>query len=132
MTDTPKWRRRKEARPSDICTAALQVFAEKGFAGARIEEIARRAGLSKGGVYLYFPTKEALFRAVVRDAVAHNIEAIRQSVLATPLPFADLVRMLLPQVEAIITTVPRSEEHTSELQSLMRRSYAGFCLKNKN
>ncbi|HEY9552557.1 TetR family transcriptional regulator [Allosphingosinicella sp.] len=106
MTDTPKWRRRKEARPSDICTAALQVFAEKGFAGARIEEIARRAGLSKGGVYLYFPTKEALFRAVVRDAVAPNIEAIRQSVLATPLPFADLVRMLLPQVAAIITTVP--------------------------
>src|SRR3546814_11916219 len=47
-----------------------------------------------------------LFRAVVRDAVAPNIEAIRQSVLATPLPFADLVRMLLPQVAAIITTVP--------------------------
>jgi AcrR family transcriptional regulator len=44
----PKWRRRKEARPSDIVAAALQVFGEKGFAGARIEEIAHLAGVSKG------------------------------------------------------------------------------------
>src|SRR3546814_18093985 len=101
MTDTPKWRRRKEARPSDICTAALQVFAEKGFAGARIEEIARRAGLPKGGVYPYFPTKQALLRAVGRDAVAHNIEANRHSALAHTLPFADPARRLLPQVAEI-------------------------------
>ncbi len=106
MVDEPKWRRRKEDRPGDICAAALQVFAEKGFAGARIEEIARRAGLSKGALYLYFPTKEALFRAVVRDTVAPNIEAIRRSVLASDLPFADLVRLLLPRVAEIITSVP--------------------------
>ena len=106
MAQQPKWRRRKEARPADICAAALAVFAKKGFAGARIEEIARRAGISKGAVYLYFPTKEALFRAVVQDAVAPNIEAIRQSVLASPLPFADLVRMLLPRVAGIIASSP--------------------------
>lgn len=106
MPKQPKWRRRKEDRPADICAAALAVFAEKGFAGARIEEIAKRAGLSKGAVYLYFPTKEAVFRAVVRDAVAPNIEAIRQNVLGADLPFPDLVRMLLPRVALLITTVP--------------------------
>ncbi|WP_207790032.1 TetR/AcrR family transcriptional regulator [Sphingosinicella humi] len=106
MAEEPRWRRRKEDRPGDICAAALQVFAEKGFAGARIEEIARRAGLSKGTLYLYFPTKEAVFRAVVRDAVAPNIEVIRQTVLASDQPFDELVRMLLPRVAEIITAVP--------------------------
>ena len=106
MAQQPKWRRRKEARPADICAAALAVFAEKGFAGARIEEIANRAGISKGAVYLYFPTKEALFRAVVQDAVAPNIEAIRESVLTSHLPFPDLLRMLLPRVATIIVSTP--------------------------
>lgn len=105
-THPPKWRRRKEDRPKDICHAALELFAEKGFAAARIEEIARRAGLSKGALYLYFPTKEELFRAVVRDAVVPNIEAIRQSIAATHLPFADLVRTLLPRFAEIVTALP--------------------------
>ena len=61
----PKFRRRKEARPAEIVAAALEVFAEKGFAGARLDEIAARAGVSKGALYLYFETKEDLFRAVV-------------------------------------------------------------------
>jgi AcrR family transcriptional regulator len=102
----PKWRRRKEDRPGDICRAALQVFAEKGFAGAKIEEIARHAGLSKGAVYLYFPTKEDIFRAVVRDTVAPNIEALQRSVLAMELPFAVLVRTLLPRFAELVTAVP--------------------------
>lgn len=102
----PKWQRRKEARPKDICAAALETFAEKGFAGARIEEIARKAGLSKGAVYLYFPTKEDLFRAVVRDAVSPNLDLVRQTVMATDLPFADLVRTLLPRFAEIVTAVP--------------------------
>lgn len=106
MAQAPKWRRRKEDRPDDICAAALEVFAEKGFAGAPIEEIARRAGLSKGALYLYFPTKEALFRAVVCDAAAPNIELIRQTVLASERPFNELVRTLLPRVAEIITSVP--------------------------
>jgi AcrR family transcriptional regulator len=102
----PKWRRRKEDRPGDICRAALQVFAEKGFAGAKIEEIARHAGLSKGAVYLYFPTKEDIFRAVVRDTVAPNIEALQRSVLAMELPFAVLVRTLLPRFAELVMAVP--------------------------
>jgi AcrR family transcriptional regulator len=102
----PRWRRRKEQRPADIVAAALAVFAEKGFAGARIEEIARRAGLSKGAVYLYFPTKEDLFRAVVQNAVLPNIAAIEQVVLSADVPFADRLRLLLPRFAALVTAMP--------------------------
>ena len=55
----------------------MEVFAEKGFAAARLDDIAARAGVSKGALYLYFETKEDLFRAVVAEAVAPNIEAVR-------------------------------------------------------
>ena len=97
----PKWRRRKEARPSEIIAAALEVFAEKGFAGARLEHIAARAGVSKGALYLYFETKEDLFRAVVHEAVAPNIEPIRLAVAAHPGPFADLARLFLGRLGAV-------------------------------
>jgi AcrR family transcriptional regulator len=103
---SPKWRRRKEERPRDIIAAALAVFAEKGFAGARMEEIARRAGLSKGALYLYFPTKEAMFRAVVRDVVVPNVEGLKAAVAIAELPFAQIVRTLLPRFAEIVTTVP--------------------------
>ncbi len=102
----PKWRRRKEARPGDIVAAALAVFAEKGFAGARIEEIARRAGVSKGTVYLYFETKGDLFRAVVHDAVIPNIDEISAMALGMDLPFPDMLRTLLPRFAELVTTRP--------------------------
>lgn len=59
--------RRKEARPQELLEAALSLFVEKGFAATRSEEIAARAGVSKGTLYLYFPSKEELFKAVVRQ-----------------------------------------------------------------
>jgi AcrR family transcriptional regulator len=77
MDDAPRWRRRKTARPAEIAEAALDVFADKGFAGARLDDIASRAGISKGALYLYFETKEDIFRAVVRGAMAPNFDAIR-------------------------------------------------------
>jgi len=91
----PKWQRRSEDRPREICAAALEVFAEKGFAAARLDEIARRAGVSKGTLYLYFTDKEALFRAVVRDAIAPNVEAITSTISTLDAPFPDVVRMFL-------------------------------------
>lgn len=91
----PKWQRRSEDRPREICAAALEVFAEKGFAAAKVDEIARRAGVSKGTLYLYFKDKEDLFRAVVRDAVAPNVEAITAAISTLEAPFADVVRMFL-------------------------------------
>ena len=65
----PKRARRKEARPGELLVAALDLFVEKGFAATRMEEVAARAGVSKGTVFLYFSSKEELFKAVVR----HNI-----------------------------------------------------------
>ncbi|HYW16645.1 MAG TPA: TetR/AcrR family transcriptional regulator [Allosphingosinicella sp.] len=67
-------RRRKDARPSELVEAARLTFLDKGFAATRVEDIARRAEVSKGTVYLYFPSKEALFEAVVRINVVPIIE----------------------------------------------------------
>lgn len=72
MTETttePRWRRLPEERPKQILDAAIAVFGEHGLADARLEDIAKRAGLSKGTIYLYFPNKEELFREVVRTSV---------------------------------------------------------------
>ena len=62
-------RRRKEARPQELTAAALALFTEKGFAATRLEDIAARAGVSKGTLYLYFDSKEALFEAVIRESI---------------------------------------------------------------
>ena len=62
--------RRKEARPGELLDAALDLFVEKGFAATRAEEVAARAGVSKGTLFLYFPSKEDLFKAVVRENMA--------------------------------------------------------------
>jgi AcrR family transcriptional regulator len=70
----PRWRRLPEERPRQILEAALAVFAERGLAAARLDDIARRAGLSKGTIYLYFPNKEELFREVIRHSVVAFIE----------------------------------------------------------
>jgi AcrR family transcriptional regulator len=72
----PRWRRLPEERPRQILDAALEVFGERGLAGARLDDIARRAGVSKGTIYLYFPNKEELFREVVRAIV---VDRLRQA-----------------------------------------------------
>jgi len=91
----PRWQRRAEDRPQEICAAALEVFAEKGFAAAKLDEIARRAGVSKGTLYLYFADKEELFRAVVRSAVVPNLEVMTSAISSIELPFAAVITMLL-------------------------------------
>jgi AcrR family transcriptional regulator len=78
----PTRRRRKDARPSEIIEAARLSFLDKGFAATRVEDIARRAGVSKGTVYLYFPTKEALFEAVVRINVVPVLEGVSRALEA--------------------------------------------------
>lgn len=65
----PERRRRKEARPAELTHAALDLFVEKGYAATRLEDVAARAGVSKGTLYLYFESKEALFKAVVREGL---------------------------------------------------------------
>lgn len=69
----PKWRRLPEERPHQILDAAIAVFGEKGLAGARLEDVAKRAGVSKGTIYLYFPNKEALFAEMIRSTIVAQI-----------------------------------------------------------
>lgn len=81
----PRWRRAPEERPAQILGAALEVFGEVGLTRARLEDIARRAGISKGTIYVYFPDKEALFKEVVRSMVVQAIErAERDFSVGTP------------------------------------------------
>lgn len=103
---SPKFRRRKAERPAEILQAAMAVFAERGFAAARLDEIASRAGVSKGAVYLYFETKEDVFRAVVDQAIAPPMRAIRAMIAAHPGPFPDLLRVVPDRIAVLMETLP--------------------------
>lgn len=72
----PRYQRRKVERPDEIVDAAFRSFAERGYADTRLDEVADRAGVSKGLVYLYFKTKEELFKAVVRQVVVPRLDAL--------------------------------------------------------
>jgi len=76
----PFRRRRKEARPAELLEAALGLFVEKGFAATRSEEVARAAGVSKGTLYLYFPSKEELLKAVIQQYLADEISGVREAI----------------------------------------------------
>jgi AcrR family transcriptional regulator len=75
-TNPPRWRRLPTERPRQILDAALEVFGERGLAAARLEDIARTAGVSKGTIYLYFPNKEALFCEMIREIPARHIDTV--------------------------------------------------------
>ncbi len=87
----PKRERRKEARPGELLVAALELFVEKGFAATRMEEVAARAGVSKGTVFLYFPSKEELFKAVVRENISGRFEEWNAEFLAYEGPSSDML-----------------------------------------
>ncbi len=73
-TATPR-QRRKDARPQELLDAALELFVEKGFAATRSEEVAARAGVAKGTLYRYYPSKDELFKAMVRENLSEHIVA---------------------------------------------------------
>lgn len=91
----PRRERRKEARPGELLDAALTLFVEKGFAATRVEEVAARAGVSKGTLFLYFPSKEDLFKAVVRENIAGRFDEWNQELETFDGSSADLVRYCL-------------------------------------
>jgi AcrR family transcriptional regulator len=91
----PRWERRKDARPQELLAAALDLFVERGFASTRLEDVARRAGVSKGTLYLYFTNKEELFKAVVRDSIVPIIGAAEDSIAGFDGHSADLLRSVL-------------------------------------
>jgi AcrR family transcriptional regulator len=93
--DSPRWARRKEARPAELLAAALEVLTERGYAATRLDEVARRAGVSKGTVYLYFPSKEELFKAVVREGLVPVLERGEKMVAEHRGGTAELIRRLV-------------------------------------
>lgn len=101
MNSTARWRRRKDARPSEILEAALAVFAERGYAATRMDEIAHRAGVTKGTIYLYFDSKDDVFESLVRESIGTTL--------------ADLV-----------TQADRFEGSASELLRLMLHGIGNF------
>lgn len=91
----PKWQRRKDERPAEIISAAIDVFAEKGFAAAKLDDVAKRAGIAKGTLYRYFDTKDEMFRAVVQQAIAGSLGETETAAAALQGSISDLVPMLL-------------------------------------
>ncbi len=92
---SPARQRRKQARPQELLDAALTLFVEKGFAATRIEEVAERAGVSKGTLYLYYPSKEELLKAVIREYLSNQIEAGAEQARLHRGSNAELLRTLL-------------------------------------
>lgn len=103
MNEQPRWTRRKDERAPEILDAALACFSEKGFAATRMEDIARRAGISKGTIYLYFESKQAVFKALARAHVAGRVDEIRGHIEAFEGPTPDLLRLVLYRVGSLIT-----------------------------
>jgi AcrR family transcriptional regulator len=91
----PRWERRKEARPHELLAAALDLFVERGFASTRLEDVARRAGVSKGTLYLYYENKEELFKAVVRNSIVPAIGEAEVSIAESDDHSADLLRFII-------------------------------------
>jgi TetR/AcrR family transcriptional regulator len=87
-----KRERRKEARPGELLDAALDLFVEKGFAATRAEEVAARAGVSKGTLFLYFISKEELFKAVVRENISGRFQEWNEEFQGFEGSSADMVR----------------------------------------
>lgn len=90
-----RWTRRKEARPAELLSAALDIFVEKGYAATRLDDVARRAGVSKGTLYLYYDSKESLFKAVIRGGLVPAIERGEQVVADHSGPMADLLEKIV-------------------------------------
>ena len=94
VASTPR-RRRKEARPSELTAAELDLFVEKGFSATRLDEVAAKAGVSKGTLYLYFDSKEALFKAVVKEGIVPILESAEQELAEYQGDSVDLLHRLI-------------------------------------
>jgi len=98
----PRWTQRPDERPREIIAAALALFAEKGFAATRVEEIAARSGLSKAGVYLYFPTKAEIFKATVRETILTTVSRMEAMAQAFDGPSEELLRRAISEMARMV------------------------------
>jgi AcrR family transcriptional regulator len=102
-----RWQRRKEDRSGEILEAALACFAKNGFAATRMEDIARRAKIAKGTIYLYFENKEAVFKALARGSMGARLAAIQTFVAEYEGSAADLLRLVIASIGEFATTSDR-------------------------
>ena len=101
-----KQRRAPAERPQEILNAALAQFVETGFAGTRLDDVARRAGLSKAAIYLYFDDKLSLFQGVVRQAISANLMTVETMLTAHRGPVAELLPRILEFMAGRIEDTP--------------------------
>jgi AcrR family transcriptional regulator len=100
----PRWLRRPDERPEEILAAALDVFGEQGYARAKLEDIAKRAGVSKGTIYLYFESKDELFRALVRSRVTDALAQAADRLARNPGPWRPELETLIRDMWQIISS----------------------------
>jgi AcrR family transcriptional regulator len=105
-TQQNRQKRRKEERPDEILAAALTVFSRDGFSGARLDEIAELAGCTKGTIYVYFPSKEELFKAVVRKLITPTFRQVDSVLKDTSLSAGTRLKMFIRGGYMAIVTNP--------------------------
>ncbi len=118
-TSGAKRRERRDTRPQEIVAAAFEEFAVKGYAGTRLEDVASRAQVSKGLPYLYFKTKEALFKAVIKSVITAHFDVMRDKMETTTLsseaflkgPFLSFLQELVCSRRAFIARLLIAEGH---------------------
>ncbi len=92
----------REARMQAIRAAALDVFAAKGFAAARLDDVAAAAGVAKGTIYLYFKSKQDLLEAIVKSTIGATLDGFERMVAASPAPASEIFRMMGRVIAAAI------------------------------
>lgn len=117
----PRWQRRKDARPAEILAAALALFGERGYANTRLDDVASRAGVTKGTLYLYFANKEELFKAVVRDTILPHLQFAEDLIADHRDDARSLLRRLLDNWAALL-----AQPHSGCLSKLMIAEAANF------
>lgn len=128
-TPEPKWKRQPDARPSQILDAAMDVFAEKGFRAATMDEIAAVAGITKGTIYLYFSSKEDLFVAMARRQLQTVIDLLPDISLNAGDSPEDVTRrvgrqflrvLMSPEVVKVLPLLIAEFRHIPALQAAYR------------
>jgi AcrR family transcriptional regulator len=104
----PRWQRRADARPQELLEAALTVFVERGYAAARMEEVARRAGVAKATLYLYYANKLELFKAVVRNSLVAGFDEVAKAQVGEPVDAREQLSRLLKALVLRVADSPLS------------------------
>ena len=127
--EEPRWQRRAEERPGEIMRAGLELFARKGFAATRLEDIAEAAGVSKATIYLYFRNKQDLFAAIIREFAAARVEHIESFLDTYDGSYTDLLELVLhqlyetvqtPELRAIVKTIMAEAGNFEDIRNYYR------------